>query len=69
MWIAYRIGIALVALAGLLALFICQYRLSSRLSNHLSRREAAHSVPHGEPPQVRGTGPRAVQSSDVANWN
>ncbi|GJG94827.1 hypothetical protein [Cupriavidus pauculus] len=54
---AFRIGIAVVALVALLALFICQYRLSDRLS----RREAALGRPEGE-----GGG---TQSSDVANWN
>lgn len=57
MWIAFRIGIAVVALVALLALFICQYRLSDRLS----RREAALGRPEEE-----GGG---RQSSDVANWN
>lgn len=56
MWIAFRIGIAVVALVALLALFITQYRLSERLS----RREAALGQPEAE-------GGR--QSSDVANWN
>lgn len=36
MWIAYRIGLAVIALIALIALFVCQYRLSSRLA----RREA-----------------------------
>ncbi|WP_180863033.1 hypothetical protein [Cupriavidus pauculus] len=55
MWIAYRIGIAVIAVAALIALFVCQYRLSSRVS----RRE----------PMCGRRGGDALQSSDVANWN
>ena len=54
MWFAVRIGIAGIALLALIALFVCQYRLSSRVS----RREPA--------PRGRDDG---LQSSDVANWN
>jgi len=36
MWIAYHLGLAAIALIALTALFVCQYRLSSRLA----RREA-----------------------------
>lgn len=55
MWMAYRIGIAGIAVVALIALFVCQYRLSSRVSRHL--------------PQVRRREGEDVQSSDVANWN
>ena len=54
MWFAVRIGIAGIALLALIALFVCQYRLSSRVS----RREPT--------PRPRADG---LQSSDVANWN
>jgi len=60
MWIAFRIGIAVVALIALLALFICQYRLSERLS----RREAACDRQAGA-----RDAPGVAQSPDVANWN
>lgn len=53
-WIVFRIGIAVIALGALIALFACQYRLSSRVS----RREP--------PPRRPADG---LQSSDVANWN
>jgi len=36
MWIVYRLGLAAIALIALIALFVCQYRLSTRLA----RREA-----------------------------
>lgn len=54
MWIVFRIGIAVIALMALIALFVCQYRLSSRVS----RQEPA--------PRRQADG---LQSSDVANWN
>ena len=36
MWIVYRLVLAAIALIALIALFVCQYRLSARLA----RREA-----------------------------
>jgi len=36
MWIIYRLGLAAIALIALIALFVCQYRLSIRIG----RREA-----------------------------
>lgn len=60
MWIAYRIGIAAIALVALIALFVCQYRLSSRISQR--------DVPRRESDTAR-SGAGGVHSSDVANWN
>lgn len=53
MWMACRIGIAVIALVALVALFACQYRLSSRVSRRWPARRQDD----------------ALQSSDVANWN
>ncbi|WP_066740895.1 hypothetical protein [Cupriavidus sp. D384] len=58
-WMAFRIGIAVIALLALIALFVCQYRLSSRVSCPVSRRGPVRSGPDGD----------GLQSSDVANWN
>lgn len=55
MWMAYRIGIAVIALVALVALFACQYRLSSRVSRRWPARRSRQDD--------------ALQSSDVANWN
>jgi len=55
MWMAFRIGIAVIALVALIVLFACQYRLSSRVS----RRGPGRS----------GREDDGLQSSDVANWN